>query len=1651
MLTNSLSSLIPWLKSLCLGITFTSFTFPAFAQPITTAVDGTGTIINIEGNLITIQGGSLSGDGQNLFHSFQTFGLNPEQIANFLTNPQISNILGRVVGGEPSLINGLIQVMGGNSNLYLLNPAGIVFGAGASLNIPGDFTATTATGIGFGDNSWFNAFGSNDYSSLIGNPGDFTFEVAQPGTIINGGDLTVNQGNNVTLLGNNVINTGNITAPQGSITIASVPGTSRIRISQPGQLLSLEIEPPRDTKGAVIPFTPLDLPGLLAQTPANFATGLTVEGDGNVVGQGINVADGSTKETTLIFGQVNTASTAGQGGEINLLGQQVGTVNAQINASGTQGGGQIRIGGDYQGKGRIPNAQQTFINQNTNILADATETGTGGRIIVWGDDNTRFLGNISATGGMQSGDGGFIEVSGKNNLLFQGTVDTSAEFGENGTLLLDPTDINIVAGGTNPGNAGDGIWAFAEDVGTQSIGADTIAILLNSNDLILQATNDINVDSSVNYTDTTERALTLEAGNSIIFANNTTIASTLGALNVTLNSGTGTISLGMDAGVFSKGGNITLNSGNTIDTSAGILSSRSNNGGGDIQLNAVGNINTGTIQSIADITGQSGSITLNSAGGNILATRAIEASSFGTADGNRITITTDGNISTSTIDSSAINSGARGNAGDVEIRSNTGQITTGLINTRSLRDNGSGGNVKLSAASGINTGVILSSTESNTSAGQGGSVELSTTNGNIDSTAITSFARSNTGNAGDGGSIIVTATNGNISTFDVRSGSYAPQSPTGTSGNGGAIRFSSGGEININTRIDSTSFAAANPGTGGEIDLQANDKITVGSINTAKDDFAPSPIPSATINFGDISLTADEIDFTGGNGRVFGEGAITLQPFNPNQAIAVGDTVDTAALDITQQDLNALAEGFSARTIGRDNGSGTLTVPVDLTLNDSLTLRSPLGTINTTGTTLSGTDDATISLEANQILLGNLINPGRDISLTSNDAININTSTVNSSSPTGGGDINISAVNDITVGDLNSSGGVDVGGDINLTSSDGGVTTGNLTSSGDSAGGDINVVASTQITTQAIDSSSNSGKGGDVSLDPSGDIQVSSINTQGGTVGGSVDITTQSNFRATDTFTANGLPTSIFSYGPTQSGDITIRHGGDGKIPFVVGNAATNGTAGAISSGDFAILPTQSYLFTEQRGNIQIISTDPPRPNTLKLDLAAIDSLIRDLFGFDPNLRSLKGILIHFPLGKSKVIELSVENTVTELESQLTQEFEQHLGLSGTATMDLDEIQATLQEITATTKSQPAVIYVFFDHSAAIAAASNQFSSQLELILVTASGQPIRKKVSISQREVLRVANDLRTSVTNFNRPQGYRTPAQKIYNWLVTPLESELQEQKLDHLIFIMPTSLRSIPLAALHDGEKFVIEKYGVSLMPSLSLTDSRYKNISGAKVLAMGAAEFADAKPLPAVPVELKAIAGNLWPGDFFLNQDFTVKSMQTARTHKRYGIVHLATHGEFKSGDLKNSYIQLWDTKLSLSQLSSLGLHKPPLDLLVLSACNTALGDAEAELGFAGLAVLAGVKSALGSLWYVSDEGTVALMTNFYGQLRNTSVKVEALRQAQLAMMRGESKIVNGEITTPQGNFPLPQELAKLGDVDFSHPYYWSSFTLIGSPW
>lgn len=339
---------------------------------------------------------------------------------------------------------------------------------------------------------------------------------------------------------------------------------------------------------------------------------------------------------------------------------------------------------------------------------------------------------------------------------------------------------------------------------------------------------------------------------------------------------------------------------------------------------------------------------------------------------------------------------------------------------------------------------------------------------------------------------------------------------------------------------------------------------------------------------------------------------------------------------------------------------------------------------------------------------------------------------------------------------------------------------------------------------------------------------------------------------------------------------------------------------------------------------------------------------------------------------------------------------------------------------------------------------------RLELLLLTARDRPIRKTLNVTRAEVMQAARRFRNTVTARFRPDAYRSPAQQFYRWLLAPLEPDLQRLQIGTLAYVLDGGLRSLPLSALHDGENFVLERYSIGLLPTLSLIDTRPVLLRNERVLAMGASNFRDAPPLPAVPAELKIIS-QLRAANVSLESDFTLDKLQRAGTTQTYGIVHLTTHGDFRPGQPSSSYLYLGDGRLSLEGLQALNLRQSSIDLFALSACRTAFGDRQAELGFAGLALAAGARTAVGSLWSVSDEGTLGLMARFYEVLAAAPLKAEALRQAQLSLLPGEVSLTEGALVTPQGRYPLPPDLVELGDRDLRHPYYWSAFTTIGNPW
>ena len=407
------------------------------------------------------------------------------------------------------------------------------------------------------------------------------------------------------------------------------------------------------------------------------------------------------------------------------------------------------------------------------------------------------------------------------------------------------------------------------------------------------------------------------------------------------------------------------------------------------------------------------------------------------------------------------------------------------------------------------------------------------------------------------------------------------------------------------------------------------------------------------------------------------------------------------------------------------------------------------------------------------------------------------------------------------------------------------------------------------------------------------------------------------------------------------------------------------------------------------------------------------------------------------------ISQASAADAVMSIEQKWETEYENYFGANlAESSKTTDQISITLLRIALQTGKKPAVIWAIPQ------------PEQLKLMLITPGSKPKAWNVPEANREVLlEVARKLRRAVASPRKTytKTYLIPARQLYQWIVAPLEATLEAQNIDTLLFCTGTGLRSLPLSVLHDGQRFLVEKYGISRIPAFNLIETDYARLRDARVLAMGASEFSDLNPLPAVPVELSTIADDLWQGQKFLNQGFTLENLKAQLTSGSFNIVHLATHAEFNSGEPDNSYIQFWDSKLRLDRARDVNWNDPPIELLVLSACKTALGNQDAELGFAGLALQAGVKSALASLWYVSDAGTLALMTEFYQQLKRVPIKVEALRQAQIAMIQGRVRLEGGELRGSSRGVSLPPELAQLEKENLSHPYYWAAFMMISSPW
>ncbi|MEH2358202.1 CHAT domain-containing protein [Nostoc sp.] len=297
--------------------------------------------------------------------------------------------------------------------------------------------------------------------------------------------------------------------------------------------------------------------------------------------------------------------------------------------------------------------------------------------------------------------------------------------------------------------------------------------------------------------------------------------------------------------------------------------------------------------------------------------------------------------------------------------------------------------------------------------------------------------------------------------------------------------------------------------------------------------------------------------------------------------------------------------------------------------------------------------------------------------------------------------------------------------------------------------------------------------------------------------------------------------------------------------------------------------------------------------------------------------------------------------------------------------------------------------------------------------------------------EVERVYKDLFASFNLYIYSSNLDSlrPQEIFYDWLIRPIEAELQKDDIKTLVFVLDGVLRGVPMSALYDSQKhkYLIEKYNLALSPGLQLLYSPSLSPNKLQTLVGGLAEARQGFPkLPGVEKEVREIA-KIVPTEVLLNKEFTRTRLKVQINNIPFPIIHLATHGQFSS-QADNTFLLAWDGRINVKELDQLlqARDRPgrsPLELLILSACETAAGDQRAVLGLAGVAVRSGARSTLGTLWAVQDESTVDLMNKFYLELRQPGVtKAEALRQAQLLLLRSST---------------------------YGHPYYWAPFVLVGN--
>jgi len=535
--TNTRQSALPLSAALLGALILGVSSGKVMANPAgATVIHGQATFAQ-QGSVFTIT------NTPNTIINWSSFSIQPGELTRFIQESSNSTVLNRITGQDPSRILGALQ---SNGRVFLINPNGILFGRDSQVNVAGLVASSLAI-----SNTDFLA-GRNKFAA--GN-------VA--GKVSNLGAITTLSGGQVFLIAPEVGNSGVITSPQGEVMLAAGHSVQLADTSNPDMhvVVSAAADQALNLGSIVAQGGKIGIYAALINQRG------TLNANSAVIGENGKIILKASRTTLLEAGSTTTATGAGTGGEIRILGEQVGLMDdARVDASGQTGGGTVLIGGDYQGKNAaVMNAQQVYVGQNAKISADAIASGNGGKLIVWGSQTAQVYGSLSARGGALSGHGGFIETSGHYLDVAGIRVNAWGVNGQNGRWLLDPTNITIASGVDSSPLVNSATFASLAFNGSADSFLNS-AQLSNANaNVVLQATHDINFLDAINVT-AAGIGLTAQAGNDINI--NASITTHGGAMVFSANNnGGGTASgsgkINVSGGSVLSGGSVTLSDSTT--------------------------------------------------------------------------------------------------------------------------------------------------------------------------------------------------------------------------------------------------------------------------------------------------------------------------------------------------------------------------------------------------------------------------------------------------------------------------------------------------------------------------------------------------------------------------------------------------------------------------------------------------------------------------------------------------------------------------------------------------------------------------------------------------------------------------------------------------------------------------------------------------------------------------------------------------------------------------------------------------------------------------------------------------------------------------------------------------------------------------------